>query len=108
MQPVVFNLNIGVIKISMVENASAVNIGKNLLLDWDSHTKTNQGLGNISGDSNALEQLANHLEDPDKLDLLCQSKPGVYDNKEGLQKLVEVFFMENDKEKSDESENTFE
>lgn len=95
METINFNLNIGVIKISMVENASAVNIGKNLLLDWDSHSKTNQGLGNISGDKNKLEHLANHLEDPDKIDLLTQETQGTYTNEE-LQQLVKSFFGEND------------
>lgn len=93
MYPVNFNLTIGVLKISMVENASAVNIGKNLLLDWDSHSKTNQGLGNISGDSNALEQLANHLEDPDKIDLFSPIQPDTL-GKEDLEKLIETFFKE--------------
>lgn len=95
MQTINFNLSIGVIKISMVENASAVNIGKNLLLDWDSHSKTNQGLGNISGDKNRLEHFTNHLEDPDKVDLLSQEKQGSYTNEE-LQQLVKSFFGEND------------
>lgn len=93
MQPTTFTLNIGIIKIAMVENASAVNIGKNLLLDWDSHSKTNQGLGNISGDSNSLEQLANSLQDPDKIDLLCSGDASTLEPTE-LHKLVETFFKE--------------
>lgn len=93
MQPVQFNLTIGVIKISMVENASAVNIGKNLLLDWESNTKTNQGLGNISGDGNALEKLANRLDDPDKIDFFNEQDSESLDP-ESLQKLVEYFFEE--------------
>ncbi len=92
-QPLTFNLNIGVVKISMVENASAVNIGKNLLLDWDSHSKTNQGLGNISGDSNALEQMANHLEDPDRIDMLTSAEAGS-NEQERLSRLIEAFFKE--------------
>jgi hypothetical protein len=93
MQPVNFNLTIGVIKISMVENASAVNIGKNLLVDWDSHSKSNQGFGNISGDSNALEQLANHVEDPDKIDLFSPAEP-VSDTAQDLRQAIEAFFKE--------------
>ncbi len=93
MQPTNFNLTIGIIKISMVENASAVNIGKNLLLDWDSHSKSNQGLGNISGDSNALEQLANHLEDPDKVDLFSPAQPEPH-NMQDLEQMIETFFKE--------------
>lgn len=95
MQPINFNLNISMIKISMVQNASAVNIGKNLLLDWDSHSKTNQGLGNISGDKNRLEHLVNHVEDPDKIDLLSQEEQTPSKN-EDIHKLVVSFFGEND------------
>ena len=95
MYPINFNLTIGVIKISMVENASAVNIGKNLLLDWDSHSKSNQGLGNISGDGNTLDQLANHLEDPDKIDLFSPVQPDS-PGREDLEKLIENFFKEED------------
>ena len=93
MQPANFNLTIGVIKISMVENASAVNIGKNLLVDWDSHSKSNQGLGNISGDSNALEQLANHVDDPDKIDLFSPTEPES-SNTPDLRQAIEAFFKE--------------
>ncbi len=93
MESLVFNLTIGAIKISTVENASAVNIGKNLLLDWDSHSKTNQGLGNISGDHNGLQHLANQVDDPDKLDFLSPSVPGNY-QQEDLQQLINNFFQE--------------
>lgn len=102
MQSVNFNLNIGVIKISMVENASAVNIGKNLLLDWDSNSKTNQGLGNISGDQNALDHLVNHLEDPDKIDQLSQMQPEAYEKKD-LHNLVEIFFEEGKNEDANQA-----
>lgn len=93
MQPTQFNLSIGIIKISSVENASAVNIGKNLLLDWDSHSKTNQGLGKVSGDNNILDKIANQVEDPDKVDLLSQ--PQSLSPKQGeLKDLVKIFFKE--------------
>ena len=93
MQPATFNLTIGVIKISMVENASAVNIGKNLLADWDSHSKSNQGLGNINGDSNTLEQLANHVEDPDKIDVYSPTEPES-NSTQDLQQAIEAFFKD--------------
>lgn len=99
MQPTSFNLNIGVIKISLVQNSAAVNIGKNLLLDWDSHSKSNQGLGNITGDSNGLEQIANHLQDPDGIDLLCQDSKGTQDT--DIQELVKTFFQEDKNEPTD-------
>lgn len=99
MQPTNFNLNIGVIKISLVQNSAAVNIGKNLLSNWDSHSKSNQGLGNITGDSNGLEQIANHLQDPDGIDLLCQdSKDSQATN---IQELIKIFFQEDKNEPTD-------
>lgn len=93
MEPINFNLSIGVIKISMVENASAVNIGKNLLVDWDSHSKTNQGLGNISGDSNTLDKTANNLEDPDGIDFMNSSLAKQID-KDNIRELAANFFGE--------------
>lgn len=93
--PVNFHLNIGSIKISMVENASAVNIGKNLLIGWDSHTKTNQGLGNISGDANPLQQMANHVDDPDKIDLNAATLPKDLST-EAINTLAKEFFTGED------------
>jgi len=97
--PANFHLNIGTIKISLVQNSAAVNIGKNLLLDWDSHSKTNQGLGNITGDGNGLEQVANHLQDPDKIDLFSQ-EAGLGPEM-GIQSLLKTFFEEEKNESGD-------
>jgi hypothetical protein len=64
-------INIGSINIGSIENASSFNIGKNFLREFESMTKTNQGLGNISGGNNTLPGNTNYVEDPDALDMWC-------------------------------------
>ena len=39
------NINIFMLKINSFENASAVNIGQNLLADWNNSDKKSQGYG---------------------------------------------------------------
>lgn len=63
------NINIGSINIGSIENASSFNIGRTFLSDFESMAKTNQGLGNISGDNNTLPSNTNYVEDPDGLDM---------------------------------------
>lgn len=41
------NINIFMLKINSFENASAVNIGQNLLADWNNSDKKSQGYGKI-------------------------------------------------------------
>jgi hypothetical protein len=49
------NINIFVLKINSFENASAVNIGQNLLADWHNSDKKNQGYDrNFGHDSNFI------------------------------------------------------
>lgn len=62
------NINICVIKINSFENASAVNIGQNLLAEWHNSDKKNQGYGQNFGDSS--EFAANHsfVDDRDQID----------------------------------------
>ena len=78
------NINIGSINIGSLENASSFNIGKNFLKEFESMTKTNQGLGNISGDNNQLPSNTNYVEDPDGLDMWCA------DSSEKDKKLLET------------------
>lgn len=63
-----FQINVGSIKIGSIENASALNIGRNYLRSFESLSKTNQGLGNIHGDHNDLSSSMNKVEDPDLFD----------------------------------------
>ncbi|GGH73980.1 hypothetical protein JOD43_000181 [Pullulanibacillus pueri] len=43
-------INIFLFKINSFENASAVNIGENLLANWNNSSKKNQGFGQNFGD----------------------------------------------------------
>jgi ABC-type lipopolysaccharide export system ATPase subunit len=63
---------IGSIRIGTIEGASAVNMGNNLLSDFQSQKKHNQGLGSITGDHNQIEGLRSLLHDPDFIDMLLE------------------------------------
>lgn len=62
------NINICVIKINSFENASAVNIGQNLLAEWHNSDKKNQGYGQNFGDSSAIVGNHNCVDDRDQID----------------------------------------
>ena len=63
-----FTINIFSIKVNNVENASALNVGQNLLNDWKNHAKYNQGFGQLIGDANKTSKLRSRVDDPDMLD----------------------------------------
>ncbi|MGB8954677.1 MAG: spore germination protein [Tumebacillaceae bacterium] len=63
-----FTINIMYIKVNNVENASALNVGQNLLNDWKNNSKYNQGYGQLIGDANVQKRLRNKVDDRDKLD----------------------------------------
>lgn len=67
--PSTFQITIGRINIGSIENASAFNVGRNYLRDFESLSKTNQGLGNILGDNNSFPTNTNYVEDPDVVDV---------------------------------------
>ncbi|MBL0388278.1 spore germination protein [Tumebacillus sp. ITR2] len=64
-----FTINIISIKVNNVENASALNVGQNLLHDWKNNAKFNQGYGQIIGDSNRQRNVKTRVDDPDVMDL---------------------------------------
>ncbi|TCP53381.1 spore germination protein GerPA/GerPF [Tumebacillus sp. BK434] len=63
-----FTINIFCIKVNNVENASALNVGQNLLNDWKNNSKYNQGFGNLNGDENVQKRLRSRVDDPDFID----------------------------------------
>jgi len=70
--PVPFvNINIFLLKINSFENASAVNIGQNLLADWHNSDKKNQGYGQNFGDSSDFVATRSAVDDRDQLDSLA-------------------------------------
>ncbi len=64
------NINIFLLKINSFENASAVNIGQNLLADWHNSDKKNQGYGQNFGDNSDFVATRSAVDDRDLMDSL--------------------------------------
>lgn len=62
------NINIFMIKINSFENASAVNIGQNLLAEWHNSDKKNQGYGQNMGDHSDYIGNRHFVDDRDLID----------------------------------------
>jgi hypothetical protein len=62
------NINIYMIKINSFENASAVNIGQNLLAEWHNSDKKNQGYGQNFGDKSDFFGNRSIVDDRDQID----------------------------------------
>ncbi len=65
--PVIIN-NIFYIKVNAIENASALNIGENYLVDWNNASKYTQGFGDNYGDSSNFLDLKAMIDDRDLID----------------------------------------
>ncbi|MFP3123891.1 hypothetical protein OH784_14285 [Ectobacillus funiculus] len=65
------NINIFLLKINSFENASAVNIGQNLLADWHNSDKKNQGYGQNFGDNSEFVATRSAVDDRDQFDSLA-------------------------------------
>lgn len=61
-------INIFNFKINSFENASAVNVGQNILADWHNSDKKNQGYGQNFGDGSAYTATRSMVDDRDGLD----------------------------------------
>lgn len=61
-------VNLGSIKVGGITNDSGIFIGENMQNGWDSHSKGNSGIGEISGDHNWLTVYMALLNDPDIID----------------------------------------
>lgn len=64
---------IGYIRIGSVEGASCVNLGNNYPTGFESHSKLNQGFGNVSGDNNDIRGATSAVDDNDVLDMLSEA-----------------------------------
>lgn len=62
-------VNLGAIKVGALANDCGIFIGENMQMGWDSHGKTNSGVGAIIGDGNALLVFYSLLYDPDVIDV---------------------------------------
>ncbi|AGE63759.1 hypothetical protein Bateq7PJ16_2146 [Bacillus subtilis] len=56
------------LKINSFENASAVNVGQNLLAEWQNSDKKNQGYGQNFGDASGFMGTRSHVDDRDQID----------------------------------------
>lgn len=63
--------NIGYIRFSNIDSASAVNFGQSMQQDWHSISKTNMGYGKVTGDGAHLERTKALVHDPDGVDMLA-------------------------------------
>lgn len=66
-----FIFNIGYIRFSNIDSASAVNFGQSMQQDWHSNSKSNTGYGKIVGDHAYLERTKSLVQDPDGADMLA-------------------------------------
>jgi hypothetical protein len=64
-----FQLTISSITIGSIENASSLNIGRNFLRDFKSMSKSNAGIGTVSGNNNSFPSSTNYVQDPDGVDM---------------------------------------
>ncbi len=60
--------NIWSIKVNGMENSSALNIGTNILLGFESHSKTTYGNGRVTGDHGVLPSWITWVDDRDLVD----------------------------------------
>lgn len=66
-----FIFNIGYVRFSNVDSASAVNFGQSMQQDWHSISKSNTGYGKIVGDGAYLERTRALIQDPDGADMMA-------------------------------------
>ena len=69
-------LTIHSITIGSIENASSFNIGRNMLRDFKSMSKSNAGIGTISGNNNSFPSSTNYVQDPDGIDMYWDGEDG--------------------------------
>ncbi|HEX7056783.1 MAG TPA: hypothetical protein VF260_06260 [Bacilli bacterium] len=61
-------INIFLLKINSIENASAVNIGQNFLAEWSNSDKRTQGFGQNFGDESGFVATRSFVDDRDAID----------------------------------------
>jgi hypothetical protein len=75
-----FQLTISSITIGSIENASSLNIGRNFLRDFKSMSKSNAGIGTVSGNNNSFPSSTNYVQDPDGVDMCWDAQSGPREN----------------------------
>jgi hypothetical protein len=74
--PAQFNIHINIIKVNSFENASAINVGNNLLAEWHNSDKKNQGLGQNMGDGSCFLGTESMVDDRDQIDSASSFESG--------------------------------
>ncbi|MCC3373294.1 hypothetical protein [Cohnella sp. REN36] len=69
-------INIHIIKVNSFENASAINVGQNLLAEWHNSDKKTMGLGQNMGDGCDFVGTRSFVDDRDQID-----SPSFFDTK---------------------------
>ncbi|KAB2331507.1 hypothetical protein F7731_18105 [Cytobacillus depressus] len=62
------NINIFLLKINSFENCSAVNVGQNLMADWNNSDKKTMGYGQNMGDDSCFFGTQSSVDDRDLID----------------------------------------
>lgn len=70
-------ININIIKVNSFENASAINVGQNLLAEWHNSDKKNMGLGQNMGDGADFIGTRSFVDDRDGADSNTSFDSGV-------------------------------
>lgn len=71
MERVLLQININNLRIANVDTGSAVAVGNNYFIDWQTYSKANNGFGRLSGDQNRLTEALFQVDDPDFQDMIC-------------------------------------
>ena len=61
-------INIHIIKVNSFENASAINVGQNILADWHNSDKKTMGIGQNTGDDASFIGTKSFVDDRDQID----------------------------------------
>lgn len=72
------HIKIDSLEVKAVENSSGIFSGTNRQQYWSARSKSNQGLGKISGESNACESCINMINDNDFADMIIRPRAKAY------------------------------
>lgn len=70
-------IEINRMEVTSIEGSSGIFSGDNYHAGWFAMSKTNRGLGGMSGDSNVSNHSVNIVSDPDGIDVLRLPKGNV-------------------------------
>jgi hypothetical protein len=86
-----FQLTINSITVGIIENASSLNIGRNFLRDFKSMSKSNAGIGTVSGSHNSFPSSTNYVNDPDNVDMCWDTQGEKLENNTNRKELFPRF-----------------